>query len=183
MNAECGMMNAESAIGSPWLGYERSSRVCDPPVRRRVPFIPHSAFNAQHSRRRAFTLVELMVVVVILGILATIVTVSVNDYLVKGKQTAAKAEIARISEALNLFYLDHDRYPDNDEGLAALKQTTPQHPQGILQGDLLDPWGKPYVYVYPGVHGVFDLLSLGADGQEGGTGADTDVVSWEESKP
>ncbi len=124
-----------------------------------------------------------MVVVVILGILATIVTVSVNDYLVKGKQTAAKAEIARISEALNLFYLDHDRYPDNDEGLAALKQTTPQHPQGILQGDLLDPWGRLYVYVYPGVHGVFDLLSLGADGQEGGTGADTDVVSWEESKP
>lgn len=141
----------------------------------------HSVFVIRCSP--AFTLVELMVVVVILGILATIVTVSVNDYLVKGKQTAAKAEIARISEALNLFYLDHDRYPDNDEGLAALKQTTPQHPQGILQGDLLDPWGRPYVYVYPGVHGVFDLLSLGADGQEGGTGADTDVVSWEEPKP
>ncbi len=141
----------------------------------------HSVFVIRCSA--AFTLVELMVVVVILGILATIVTVSVNDYLVKGKQTAAKAEIARISEALNLFYLDHDRYPDNDEGLAALKKTTPQHPQGILQGDLLDPWGRPYVYVYPGVHGVFDLLSLGADGQEGGTGADTDVVSWEEPKP
>ncbi|MBE7455107.1 MAG: type II secretion system major pseudopilin GspG [Planctomycetia bacterium] len=177
------MRNAESAIGSPGLGYKHSPRVCDRPARRRAPFIPHSSFRIQHSRRRAFTLVELMVVVVILGILATIVTVSVNDYLVKGKQTAAKAEIARISEALNLFYLDHDRYPDNDEGLAALKQTTPQHPQGILQGDLLDPWGRLYVYVYPGVHGVFDLLSLGADGQEGGTGADTDVVSWEESKP
>lgn len=134
-------------------------------------------------RERAFTLVELMVVVVILGILATIVTISVNDYLVKGKQTAAQSEIARIAEALNLFYLDNDRYPDNDEGLAALKKVTPQHPQGILQGDLLDPWGKPYVYVYPGVHGVFDVVSFGADGQEGGGGADKDLVSWEEQKP
>lgn len=182
MNAECRMMNAEGKGKRPRPGLNVSPLVHGWPAWR-GPLIQHSAFGIQHSPQRAFTLVELMVVVVILGILATIVTVSVNDYLVKGKQTAAKAEIARISEALNLFYLDHDRYPDNDEGLAALKQTTPQHPQGILQGDLLDPWGRLYVYVYPGVHGVFDLLSLGADGQEGGTGADTDVVSWEESKP
>ena len=173
------MRNAESSIGRPGLGCKRSPRVRDHPVRRRVPFIQHSAFSIRHSRQRAFTLVELMVVVVILGILATIVTISVQDYLVKGKQTAAQAEIARLTEALNLYYLENDRYPDNDEGLAALKKTTPQHPQGILQGDLLDPWGKPYVYVYPGLHAAFDVLSLGADGQEGGSGADTDIISWE----
>lgn len=139
----------------------------------------HSPFVTGHSLLRAFTLVELMVVVVILGLLATIVTVSVGDYLVKGKQTAARAEISQITTALQLYYTEFDRYPDNDEGLQALKKISPQHPQGILQGDLLDPWGRPYVYVYPGLHGVFDVVSFGADGQEGGTGADTDISSWE----
>lgn len=152
--------------------------------RRLPPFgIRHSAFSIHYrsfrSPTRAFTLVELMVVVVILGLLATIVTVSVSDYLVKGKQTAARAEISQITTALQLYYTEFDRYPDNDEGLQALKRISPQHPQGILQGDLLDPWGRPYVYVYPGLHGVFDVVSFGADGQEGGTGADADIASWE----
>ncbi|MCC7291870.1 MAG: type II secretion system major pseudopilin GspG [Phycisphaerales bacterium] len=180
MKAECGMRNAE------WKTQKlarQSSRSVVRVSRWNVRFIQHSAFSIPHSRPSAFTLVELMVVVVILGILATIVTISVNDYLVKGKQTAAQSEIARIVEALNLFYLDHDRYPDNDEGLEALKKVTPQHPQGILQGDLLDPWGKPYVYLYPGIHGAFDVLSFGADGQEGGIGADREITSWDEQKP
>jgi general secretion pathway protein G len=128
----------------------------------------------------AFTLVELMVVVVILGILATVVTVSVTDYLVKGKQSAAQAEIAQISNALQLFYTEFDRYPDNDEGLNGLKQPSPTHPHGVLQGDLLDPWGHAYLYIYPGVHGVFDLCSYGANGQEGGTGPDADLCNWTE---
>ena len=128
----------------------------------------------------AFTLVELMVVVVIIGVLATVVTVSVTDYLVKGKQGAAQAEIAQIGNALQLFYLEFDRYPDNDEGLAALKEKSPTHPNGILQGDLLDPWGHQYIYVHPGIHGAFDLCSYGANGQEGGTGADVDLCNWKE---
>lgn len=127
---------------------------------------------------RAFTLVELMVVVVILGVLATVVTVSVTDYLVKGKQSAARAEIAQIGNALQLFYTEHDRYPDNDEGLALLQKPTSSNPHGILQGDLLDPWGRAYVYVYPGLHGTFDLCSYGADGQEGGLGGDADICNW-----
>ncbi len=131
------------------------------------------------QRQRAFTLIELMVVVVILGVLATIVTVSVNDYLIKGKQSATRAEIAQISNALQLFFTEFDQYPDNDEGLALLKKSTPPHPHGILQGDLLDPWGHEYVYVYPGIHGAFDICSFGTNGQEGGTGADADICSWD----
>lgn len=137
--------------------------------------------NENPLRRRrtgAFTLVELMVVVVILGLLATVVTVSVTDYLVKGKQSTAKAEIAQIGNALKLFYTEFDRYPDNEEGFALLTKSSASHPHGILQGDLLDPWGHEYVYVYPGIHGAFDLCSYGANGQEGGTGADLDICSW-----
>ena len=138
-------------------------------------------FARRHERRIAtgFTLVELMVVVVILGVLATVVTVSVTDYLAKGKQNATRAEIAQMGNALQLFYIEFDRYPDNDEGLALLKRTTAGHPHGILQGDLLDPWGHEYVYVYPGLHGAFDICSYGANGQEGGTEADADICSWE----
>lgn len=125
-----------------------------------------------------------MVVVVILGVLATIVTVSVTDYLVKGKQTAAKTEIAQIKQALQLFYTEADRYPSTDEGLALLVKPSTAHPNGLLQGDLLDPWGHAYVYVYPGVHGAFDLCSFGANGQEGGLGADEDLCTWDkQSKP
>ena len=120
-----------------------------------------------------------MVVVVILSVLATVVTVSVSDYLVKGKQTAARNEIAQIASALELFYLDNDRYPSNDEGLAKLKENSTAHPNGILQGDLLDPWNNAYAYVYPGLHGKFDVVSFGADGQEGGEGGDADIVSWD----
>ncbi len=134
-----------------------------------------------HKRRSAFTLVELMVVVVIIGVLATVVTVSVGDYLVQGKQAAAKAEVAQMSNALSLYHTEFDRYPDNDEGLAALKQTSPTHPHGILQGDLQDPWGHEYVYTYPGLNGVFDICSYGADGQEGGEGGNADVCNYSES--
>ncbi len=128
---------------------------------------------------RAFTLVELMVVVVILGIMATVVTISVTDYLITGKQNAARSEIAQFRSALELFYTEFSRYPTNDEGLALLLTATPTHPNGILQGDLLDPWGGAYQYIYPGVHGTFDLVSYGANQVEGGTGADTDIVSWD----
>ena len=119
-----------------------------------------------------------MVVVVILGVLATVVTVSVTDYLVKGKQNAARTEIAQMSNALQLFYTEVDRYPSTEEGLALLTQPSEGHANGILQGDLMDPWGFTYIYVYPGLHGAFDVCSYGANGQEGGTGGDTDICSW-----
>jgi len=128
--------------------------------------------------RRAFTLVEIMVVIVIIGVLATVVTIQVSDYLVKGKQTAARSEIAQISNALELYYIEFNHYPGNDQGLAKLQEKTPQHPNGLLRGDLFDPWSHVYVYIYPGLHGKFDIVSHGADGVEGGEGPNADIVSW-----
>lgn len=134
--------------------------------------------------RRAMTLVEVMVVVVILGILATTVTISVRDYLVSGKQNAARQEVAQIVAALELYYLENNRYPTPQEGLAVLIAKTPAHPDGLLRGgDLKDPWGHPYEYLQPGLHGSFDVFSLGADGAEGGEGAGVDITSWQEGAP
>ncbi len=127
---------------------------------------------------KAFTLVEVMVVIVLIGIMATVVTISVSDYLVTGKQTAVRNEIAQISNALELYHTEYGHYPSNEEGLAKLQEKSTEHPQGILQGDLLDPWNHPYAYVYPGIHGRYDIIGYGADGQEGGEGADLDLVSW-----
>lgn len=121
-----------------------------------------------------------MVVVVILGILATTVTVSVRDYLVTGKQNAAKQELAQIRAALDLFFVEHDRYPTNDEGLAILLKPSEKHPDGLLRGgDLKDPWNHNYEYICPGLHGTFDLICFGADGTEGGTGGGADIASWD----
>lgn len=128
---------------------------------------------------RGFTLVELMVVVVIIGVMATVVTVSVTDYLVTAKQNVARSEIATIKNALQLFFMEYDRFPTYEEGLGTLKKKTPQHASGILTSDLKDPWNHDYIYVYPGTHGAFDLISYGADGQQGGTGSNEDVVSWD----
>ncbi len=139
---------------------------------------PSLYLGGSTRRSPAFTLVEIMVVVVIIGVLATVVTISVNDYLVTGKQTAARSEIARFSNALELFYTEFGRYPTNDEGLSKLQEKSPEHPNGILQGDLLDPWNHAYIYLHPGIHGTFDVLSYGSDGQEGGESADADIVSW-----
>ena len=132
-----------------------------------------------HSSRYAFTLVELMVVIVIIGVMATVVTISVTDYLVTAKQNTARSEIATITNALSLYYMEFDRYPTNEESLALLKKKTPQHPNGILTNDLRDPWHNEYIYIYPGIHGAFDIVSYGVDGQEGGTGANSDISSWE----
>lgn len=131
------------------------------------------------QRKPGFSLVELMVVVVIIGVMSTIVTIQVTDYLVTAKQNVAKSEIATIKNALELYYMQYDRYPTTDEGLAILTKKTSERPNGIITNDLRDPWGNEYVYVYPSARGPFEILCVGADGKEGGVGADADISSAE----
>jgi general secretion pathway protein G len=132
--------------------------------------------------RKGFSLVELLVVMAIIAMLAALVAPKVFPKLGKGKQSAAKAQIELLGQALDQLRLDTGRYPSTQEGLNALV-TNP----GIdgWEGPYLkkalpqDPWGKPYNYQSPGTHGEYDLSSYGRDGASGGEGEDKDVTSWE----
>jgi len=133
-------------------------------------------------KAKGFTLVELLVVMVIIGLLAALVGPKLFPKLGKGKQSAAKAQIELLGQGLDQMRLDIGRYPTTQEGLNALT-TNP----GIDSWDgpylkkavPLDPWGRPYTYQSPGTHGEYDLLSYGRDGNAGGDGEDKDVTSWE----
>jgi general secretion pathway protein G len=134
-------------------------------------------FVASSLRRSvAFSLIEIMIVIVIIGLMAGIVTYATSNYLDKAKHNRAKADIAVYCGAVDSFYLDQGRYPDNREGLKALV------PQFIKQLNN-DPWGRPYQYLQPGKRGAYDIVSYGADGREGGTGADTDISNWDIDRP
>lgn len=128
-------------------------------------------------KRAGFSLVEIMVVIVIIGLLSGVVTVSVRTYLIKGKQTVARMEIAKIAQAIDTFYGHFDRYPTNEEGIAVLAAKTDAFPDGLINKVPIDPWGHAYEYNYPGRNGPYDLVSFGADHAEGGTGADADLTS------
>ena len=135
-------------------------------------------------RMAGFTLVEIMVVVVILGILAVLIVPRVLGRSDEARQAAAKHDIATIMQSLKLYRLDNGRYPTNDQGLQALvtKPTsapTPSNWKPYLDKVPKDPWGNTYQYLFPGVHGEVDVFSLGADNQPGGTGADLDIGSWQ----
>ncbi|RZS85478.1 type II secretion system major pseudopilin GspG [Pigmentiphaga kullae] len=138
------------------------------------------------ARRQAgFTLIEIMVVVVILGILAALVVPRVLDRPDQARAVAARQDISGIMQALKLYRLDNGRYPTTEQGLRALveRPATGQVPANWKQYlDRLpaDPWGNPYQYLNPGVHGAdVDVFSLGADGQPGGESANADVGSWD----
>lgn len=136
--------------------------------------------KAHRPCRRAFSLMEIMVVLVIIGLLAGLVTINVRGYLVRAKQNAARAEIATICEALEAFYSIYDRYPTNEEGLVILTQKSDRMSESLLQSLPVDPWQRPYHYNQPGRSGPYEVLTMGADGREGGdTGSmEADIGSW-----
>jgi general secretion pathway protein G len=134
--------------------------------------------NAMRARRAGFSLVELTAVLALMAILASVVTLSVRPIMTKGKQNAARAEIGNICSALETFNTLYGRYPTNDEGLAILTQKTDKLPEGLLKEVPSDPWGHPYQYNVPGQESQpYEVICFGADGKEGGDGADADISS------
>lgn len=131
---------------------------------------------------RGFSLLELLVVLVIIGLLVGIVGPNLFSRLGKSKTEAARAQIDAFSKALAQYRLDTGHYPGTEAGLAALVQRPANEPAWdgpyLSKAVPADPWGRPYGYRSPGQHGEYDLFSLGADGQPGGSGEAADVVSW-----
>lgn len=137
------------------------------------------------SNQRGFTLIEIMVVVVILGILAAIVAPKLLNKPDEARVTKATADIKGLEQALGLFKLDNGFFPSTEQGLQALvsKPATGRIPAKYPDGGYLkkvpnDPWGNTYIYLAPGSHGDFDLISYGADGEAGGEGKNADIESW-----
>ncbi len=136
-----------------------------------------------NKKLSGFTLVELLVVLIILGLVASIAGPNVMKYLGSSKAKTAKLQLKEIESSLELFFLDTGKYPSTTAGLKMLVSNTdsvagwngPYFKTAQLPDD---PWGNPYRYQAPGEHGVFDLLSLGADNQPGGEGDDTDITNW-----
>ena len=136
--------------------------------------------------QRGFTLLEVMVVVVILGILAALVVPKIISRPDEARAIAARQDIASLMQALKLYRLDNQRYPTTEQGLSALvaRPTQPPLPQnwkpnGYLERLPKDPWGGSYQYLNPGLRGEIDVFSFGGDNQPGGTGIDTDIGSWD----
>lgn len=138
------------------------------------------------TRQRGFTLIEIMVVVVIIGLLAAVIVPNLMGNVDQARISKARQDIQAIETALTMFRLDNARYPSTDQGLKSLIQqpTDPSirnwRPGGYVKKPSRDPWGNDYQYVYPGTHGAeYDLYSLGADGQPGGEGLDADIGNWD----
>lgn len=148
------------------------------PSHARIPAAPES------KPRAGFTLIEIMAVVVIMGMLMTVLAVGVSGQIEKARIQSARAQISRIEQALDFYQLDAARYPNSDQGLAALyeKPSSPPVPKNYTPGGylkkeaIMDPWDQPFLYRIPGTKNphAFDLWSLGPDGQEGGD----DITNW-----
>jgi len=136
-------------------------------------------------RQTGFTLIEVMVVVVILGILAALVVPKVMSRPDEARQVAARQDIAGLMQALKLYRLDNRRYPSSEQGLKALVEKPQIAPLaegwksgGYVERLPLDPWGQPYQYLNPGLRGEIDVFSFGADGLAGGEESDADIGNW-----
>jgi general secretion pathway protein G len=139
------------------------------------------------QKTKGFTLIEVMVVILIIGVLAALIVPKVMSRPDEARITATKVDIAQITQALNLYKLDNGRYPTTEQGLAALVKKPAVAPipsnwkaEGYLDRIPKDPWGTPYQYLQPGVHGVIDVFSFGADKAPGGEGNDADIGNWQD---
>ena len=133
---------------------------------------------------RGFTLIELMVVLVIIGVLAALIVPNVLDRTDDARATAARTDVNNLMQALKLYKLDNQRFPTAEQGLDALVRkptagVVPPNWKPYLDKLPADPWGRPYQYINPGVKGEIDIFSLGADGQAGGEGKNADIGSWQ----
>jgi len=140
--------------------------------------------DGRRHRVHGFTLIELMVVLVIIGVLAAFIVPNVLDRADDARVTAARSDVNNLMQALKLYRLDNQRYPSADQGLSALvrKPTSgaiPSNWRPYLEKLPNDPWGRPYQYLNPGVKGEIDVFSFGADGQPGGEGPNADIGSWQ----
>ncbi|WP_029890308.1 type II secretion system major pseudopilin GspG [Polycyclovorans algicola] len=141
--------------------------------------------TALSRRARGFTLIEIMVVVVILGILAAVVVPRIMDRPDDARMTKARQDIRMLEASLNLYRLDNFNYPSTQQGLEALVEKPSGEPEprnwksgGYIQSLPNDPWGTPYQYLYPGTRAEFDIFSFGADGRSGGEGVAADIGNW-----
>ena len=144
----------------------------------------HAASAVARGLRRGFTLIELMVVLVIIGVLAALIVPNVLDRADDARVTAAKTDVNNLMQALKLYKLDNQRFPSGEQGLDALlrkPQVAPLPPNWRPYVEKLpaDPWNRAYQFMNPGVKGDIDVFSLGADGQAGGEGINADIGSWQ----
>lgn len=148
----------------------------------KIPSLPRLSDNA------AFTLIELMVVMVILGILAGLIVPRIMDRPEEARRTKAGVQMQSIEQALKLYKIDNGQYPTTEQGLQALVEppavgnlAKKWRTGGYLEKGKVpkDPWGNDFVYISPGLHGDFDLISYGPDNQAGGEGKDADINNWE----
>lgn len=149
--------------------------------RRTFPAMPRQSRPSRFQR--GFTLIEIMVVVVIMGILASLVVPRLLDRPDQARVVAARQDISALMQALKLYRLDNSRYPTSEQGLDALVKP-PAGASGAAARSYLerlpnDPWGNPYQYLNPGANGEIDVFSFGADGKPGGEGVDADIGSWQ----
>ncbi|WP_448250932.1 type II secretion system major pseudopilin GspG [Ottowia oryzae] len=143
-----------------------------------------SSLGRRARRSLGFTLIEMMVVLVIIGVLAALIVPNVLDRTDDARATAARTDVHNIMQALKLYKLDNLRFPTAEQGLQALiaRPTTAPAPTNwkpYLEKLPNDPWGRPYQYLNPGVQGEVDVMSFGADGQSGGEGKNADIGSWQ----